>query len=262
MCCVIGAHHTGLDSHSTRCSNAPRRRGEVGPNVSGLRGPPRLQRSVADERGGRCEACRRPVPIGPGRGGVDRRVRRLLGPRPRRHRGVGSPVGNRARPSRMRSPPRPRRDRARVGSRPVRGSGRAARLTPPRPARLTPPPVDQRGPTARPRRRPPGAIGPDQELTVRRPAVHPGGRRPGGDRIRGPACAASPHQRVGPATAGSRFRIRAALHPDIVPAGRDQHPATCCDLSAVLDSDQDQTVVILIRLNVRQRTGRRLVPGH
>jgi hypothetical protein len=154
----------------------------------------------------------------------------------------------------MRSPPRPRRDRARVGAQPVRGSGRAARLTPP--------PVDQRGPTARPRRRPPGAIGPDQELTVRRPAVHPGGRRPGGDRIRGPACAASPHQRVGPATAGSRFRIRAALHPDIVPAGRDQHPATCCDLSAVLDSDQDQTVVILIRLNVRQRTGRRLVPGH
>jgi hypothetical protein len=32
----------------------------------------------------------------------------------------------------MRSPPRPRRDRAGVGARPVRDSGRPARLTPPR----------------------------------------------------------------------------------------------------------------------------------
>jgi hypothetical protein len=38
----------------------------------------------------------------------------------------------------MRSPPRPRRDRARVGARPVRDSERAARLTPPPYISVTP----------------------------------------------------------------------------------------------------------------------------
>ena len=111
---------------------APRRRDELGLNASGVRPPRRLQRGVAVERGARREAYRRSVSVGPGRGGVDRRVRHLARPRPRRHRGPGSPMGNGAHPSRMRSPPRPRRDRARVGARPVRDSGRAARLTPPR----------------------------------------------------------------------------------------------------------------------------------
>jgi hypothetical protein len=109
---------------------APRRRNELGLNASGVRRPRRLQRGVAVERGARREAYRRSVSVGPGRGGVDRRVRHLLGPRPRRHPGLGSPMGNGARPSRMRSPPRPRRDRARVGTRSVRDSERAARLTP------------------------------------------------------------------------------------------------------------------------------------
>jgi hypothetical protein len=109
---------------------APRRGDELGLNASGVRGGRRLQRGVAVERGARREAYRRSVSVGPGRGGVDRRVRHLLGPRPRRHPGLGSPMGNGARPSRMRSPPRARRDRARVGARSVRDSERAARLTP------------------------------------------------------------------------------------------------------------------------------------
>jgi len=109
----------------------PRRQDELGADVSGVRGLRRLQTGVAVERGGRREAYRRSVPVGPGRGAVDRRVRHLLGPRRGRHRGPGSPMGNCARPAPMRPPPGPRRDRAGLGARPIRDSGRAARLTRP-----------------------------------------------------------------------------------------------------------------------------------
>src|SRR3954451_9986363 len=49
----------------------PRSRDESGPVISGVSGPRRLQRAMAVERGGRREAYRRSVSVGPGRGAVD-----------------------------------------------------------------------------------------------------------------------------------------------------------------------------------------------
>jgi len=119
---------------ATPCASAARHDmrdiiAELGPNVSGVRGPRRLQPGVTVDRGGRREADRRSVPVGPGRGAMDRRVRQLLGPCPPRQQGAGSPMGDRARPARMRSSPGPRRDRAGVGPRPVRYTRQAAGLT-------------------------------------------------------------------------------------------------------------------------------------
>ena len=110
----------------------PRRHNALGPIISSVRGPRRLQPGVTVQWGGRREANRRSLSVGSGRGAVDRRVRYLLGQCPRRQRGPGSPMGGGARPARVRSPPGPRRDRAGMGARPVRDRGRDARLIRPR----------------------------------------------------------------------------------------------------------------------------------